>query len=132
MPIGDVSAAAAVGAAVNCADASADIVVSIALITAMRVNIKNRPNIFMNFLARKRRVVNLTPMRILFATNLAAIVRALVALSDVTYLVGMDVARSRKATSVRREPGTNRTSSGIRPTRARQNPHPKSQPPNQW
>lgn len=75
------------------ADASADIAVSIAVIAEMRPSSKSRPNSFMNFLAAKRRVAESTPVRILFATNLAAIVRPRVALWDVAYLLNKDVAR---------------------------------------
>ena len=84
------------------ADASADIAVSIAVITEMRLSIKSRPNSFMGFLAAKWRVAESAPVSILFATNLVAIVRARVALWDVAYLIIKDVARWRKATAVRR------------------------------
>lgn len=75
------------------ADASADMAVSMAVITEMRPSIKSRPNSFMDFLAAKRRVARSAPVSILFATNLAAIVRARVALWDVAYLLNKDVAQ---------------------------------------
>lgn len=53
----------------------------------------------MDFLAAKRRVARSAPVSILFATNLAAIVRARIALWDVAYLMNKDVAQWRKATA---------------------------------
>lgn len=82
------------------ADASADMAVSMAVITEMRPSIKSRPNSFMDFLAAKRRIAESAPVGILFATKLAAIVRARIALWDVAYLLNKDVARWRKATAV--------------------------------
>ena len=82
------------------ADASADMAVSMAVITEMRPSIKSRPNSFMNFLAAKRRVAESAPVSILFATNRVAIVQARNALWDVAYLTNKDGARWRKATAV--------------------------------
>jgi len=83
MPTDCASAAVAVGATSrglsdrdSRADASADMAVSMAVITEMRPSIKSRPNSFMDFLAAKRRVAESAPVSILFATNLVAIVRA--------------------------------------------------------
>ena len=84
------------------ADASADMAVSMAVITEMRPSIKSRPNSFMDFLAAKRRVAESAPVSILFATNRVAIVRARVALWDVAYLLNKDVARWCKATAIGR------------------------------
>ena len=84
------------------ADASADMAVSMAVITEMRPSNISRPNSFMDFLAAKRRVAESAPVRILFATNLVAIVRLRFALWDVAYLLNKDVARWRKVTAVGR------------------------------
>lgn len=104
----EASTAVTIGATSRClsardsrADASADIAVSIAVITEMRPSIKSRPNSFMDFLAAKRRVAESAPVNILFATNLVAIVRARVALWDVAYLLNKDVAQWCKATAER-------------------------------
>ena len=109
MPTDCASAAVAVGATSrglsdrdSRADASADMAVSMAVITEMRPSIKSRPNSFMDFLAAKRRVAESAPVSILFATNLVAIVRARIALWDVAYLLNKDVAQWRKATAVGR------------------------------
>lgn len=106
---GEASAAVTVGATSRGlsardrrAEASADMAVSIAVIAEMRPSSKSRPNSFMNFLAAKRRIAESAPVRILFAINLVAIVRARIALWDVAYLMNKDVARWRKATAVGR------------------------------
>ena len=53
----------------NRAATSADIAVRITVITDMRPNIESRPNIFIGFLAKKRRVTNYTHLQILRGTN---------------------------------------------------------------